>query len=113
MLALRERGLLGPTILGAFLVCAAGVLAYVMRERPRPLELALLLVLGGVYAAMIRHLPVLQERIHLIEYGLVAALVWSALRQRWGNGSGWRQPALGALLLTTAAGWGDELVQLV
>ena len=111
MLALRSRGLLGPTVLAMLIVCAAAALALAARARPRPAEVALLLAGGVAYVAMVRHLRILQERIHLIEYGAVAALAWAALRERWGPGRGWRQPALGAFLITVAAGWGDELVQ--
>jgi hypothetical protein len=113
MLALRSRGLLGPTVRAAFLGCGAAALYWLLRQRPGPAELLLYAVGALLYLAMIRHLDIIQERIHLLEYGTVAAFAWGALRERWGEGSGWKQPALGALLLTTAAGWGDELVQAV
>ena len=110
---LRDHGFLRATIIAAFGVCLALLVPIVVQARPRLLEIPLYLVALALYVLMIRHLDILQERFHLIEYGAVAGLAWGALRARWGPGSGWRQPALGALLVTTAAGWGDELVQAI
>ena len=118
MLALRERALLGPTILGLFLVCGAAVGAYLVRQRPGPAEVALLVAALGVYVAYFRHLEILQERIHLLLYGALGSVAWTALHERQAQAPAgappaplWRRPLPGAILLTALAGWGDELVQ--
>ena len=119
--ALRERGLLGPTVWVGLALAAAAGLVLVGRARPGAWEVALLGAAAGVYLLLIRRLGIIQERIHLIEYGLVGGLVYEALRERWAVAERPRAtrprrqrfPALAAVLIATAAGWGDELVQAV
>jgi hypothetical protein len=131
LLALRERGALEPTIWGAFGLTAAVGLGFLVRQRPGPWEVALLATAAVGYVLWLRHLTIIQERIHLIQYGALGGLVYAALRERWGAGSDhessrpsdrepeevtpvrwWRRrPAAGAILISGAAGWGDELVQ--
>ncbi len=115
--ALRARGWLVASIVLAFGLCAAAMAVVVVRERPGPLEVLLLLAAAGVYALLVHHLDIVQERIHLLEYGAVGALFLGALRERWRPARlpaprWWqRSPAVAAIVLATAAGWGDELVQ--
>lgn len=117
LLALRERGWLGPSILGSFLVVGAGALAWLVRQRPRWDEVALLVATAGVYVLLFRHLTIIQERIHLLQYGALGALFYAALLERWpqprpAGAPRWqRLPALLATALAAAAGWGDEVVQ--
>jgi len=116
---LRERSLLTSTIWGVLIVAGAGALAVVARGRPSPWELALLVAAAGAYVLLLRHLTIIQERIHLLEYGAVGGLAYAALCERWGVEDAaaaarprWqRWPAAWAVLLGGAAGWGDELVQ--
>jgi hypothetical protein len=116
---LRERGMLGPTIWGVLIVAGAAALAVVSRTRPGPWELALLVAAAGAYLLLLRHLTIVQERVHLLEYGAVGGLGYAALCERWGDEEAaasarprWRRwPGAWAVLLAGAAGWGDELVQ--
>ena len=129
--ALRSRGALEPAIWGAFGLAAALGLGLLLRERPGGWELALLVAAGFGYLLWMRHLTIVQERIHLIQYGALGGLVYAALRERWSppetettGAAGaprtppappaprWRRwPAAGAILVAGAAGWGDELLQ--
>lgn len=125
--ALRTRGLLAAAVWGAVIVAASAAVAFVVRERPGRWEVALLFAAAGAYLLLLRHLDILQERIHLIEYGTVGGLAYAALCERWAPavaGAGvttaaverprWqRWPALWAIAIATLAGWGDELVQAV
>jgi hypothetical protein len=119
--ALRVRGWLGPTVWVGLALAAGVALVFAARARPGAWEVALFGAAAGVYLLLIRRLGIIQERIHLIEYGLVGGLVYEALRERWSVAERprgtrpWRQrfPALAAVLIATAAGWGDELVQAV
>ena len=117
LLALRERGALGPTILGLFVVAGSAALAWVVRQQPRREETLLLVAAAGVYVLLFRHLTIIQERIHLIQYGGLGALFYAALVERWpqpppeGAPRRQRHPGLLATALTAAAGWGDEIVQ--
>lgn len=125
--ALRTRGLLAAAVWGTVIVAAAAGAAFVVRERPGRWEVALLFAAAGAYLLFLRRLDIIQERIHLVEYGAVGGLAYAALCERWQSaavGAGgtsvptdrprWQQwPALWAILIATAAGWGDELVQAV
>jgi hypothetical protein len=85
---------------------------------------ALLLAAGGAYLLFLRRLHIIPERIHLLEYGAVGGLAYAALCERWSYANSaatsaldparrwWqRLPAVWAILIAGAAGWGDELVQ--
>jgi lipid-A-disaccharide synthase-like uncharacterized protein len=119
--ALRARGLLAATIWGGVVVVGAAALAFLVRARPGRWEVALLAAAAGAYLLLLRHLQIIQERIHLIEYGLVGGLAYAALLERWPDEGAaaaaahrprWqRWPAAWAILIAGAAGWGDELVQ--
>ena len=111
--ALRERGVLEATIWSAFGLIAAVGLGAVSRARPGGWEVALLAAAAGVYLLWLRQLHIIQERIHLIQYGALGGLVYAALRERWQTPiRRWqRWPAVCAVLIAGAAGWGDELVQ--
>jgi hypothetical protein len=113
-LALRERGLLGPTILAAFAATAVALGAWLVRQRPRWPELALLAATALVYLGLLQHLTIIQERVHLLEYGALGGIFYAAFRERWGDAAARglrRDPGLAACLANGAAGWGDELVQ--
>ncbi|HEV8241174.1 MAG TPA: hypothetical protein VGS57_17550 [Thermoanaerobaculia bacterium] len=118
---LRDRGLLGAAIWGTVIVASSAGIAFLVRQRPRRWEVALLFAAAGAYLLFLRHLDIIQERLHLVEYGVVGGLAYAALCERWavdraagvaGERPRWqRWPAAWAILIATAAGWGDELVQ--
>ena len=66
----------------------------------------LLLILSG-YAYGLATIPHPEEKIHFIEYGILAYLVFRALRLDHGAGAAYA----GALALTAALGWVDEGIQ--
>jgi len=53
----------------------------------------------------------MEERTHLFEYGIVAVLIYQALRERAGNGRRVPAPAVLALVVTVGLGWLDEGLQ--
>lgn len=115
---LRERNLLRASVAAVFLLTAATLLFLLLSRRPRKSELAVFAIFGVLYAAGFASLARAEERLHLIEYGVLAVLLLAALEARrmrleaQGRAvrSGWWIP-LQAVLLTSAAGWGDELIQ--
>ena len=116
--ALLARGLLGATVatlLGGGALAAA---AFLLRRRPGRAQLGFLAAAGALYVAVVLQLELPQERLHILEYGLLGVLVDTALRvgvER--RGGPWRvgglplAPAPLAVLLTAAAGWLDEGIQ--
>lgn len=129
---LRERDLITETMWGIFAVAAGAVLLFVVRRRPRRLELAVLAAFGVLYLLAI--LPLMgrpEEALHFVQYGLVGGLFYAALVERRarlaaggaaGGAAGTQArprtwlawpgaAALVAFLMTGAAGWVDEGIQ--
>jgi len=117
--ALRERNLLRKSIVAAAAVAAASVVGWLLRRRAGWREWLMLALCAVVYAVVATRFEVIQERIHLLQYGLVALLFLGALEARASGGTGAFldatatafRPAAGAVLLTAAAGWLDEGIQ--
>jgi VanZ family protein len=110
--ALRERNLLGSTLALSFAATGIVALWWLSRQRPQRSEWLLLLFAAVVYGAIAQQFDVIQERIHLLQYGLLAGLLllaFKARRQRTGRGS----PMAAAAVWTAAIGWGDEGVQAI
>ncbi|MEO8195342.1 MAG: VanZ family protein [Thermoanaerobaculia bacterium] len=112
--ALRARNLLRPTIAALFLLCAVAVVgALAWHRAPRAAWIVVALA-GAVYGALALAMEVPQERLHLVEYGVLALLLRAAIAE-----SVARRPAgdrvsnidVWALGAATAIGWIDEAVQ--
>lgn len=112
--ALRERNLLRVTIAGAALVVAIAVAAPMVRRRAGAREWAALVGVALVYAAVASRLHIVQERVHLIEYGAVAWLFRGALAAHARAAPGVRDALLvwgGAFGLASLGGLADEAIQ--
>ncbi len=115
--ALRARGLLRISIAAVFLGGAALAVAWGWRRRWRPAQWGVAAVGAGLFAAIATRFDVIQERLHLVEYGLLAGLLREAWRARWAEPEGGLPPrrrwtaAAAALATTAAAGWLDEGIQ--
>ena len=110
---LRERGLLAATVAGLGAAGLTGFVVWWSRERPSPAAWSLLVPAGIVYLALWGALERFEERIHLLQYGLLGAILFRAfvLQARQSRRGLWRRPALGAFLLASALGWLDEGIQ--
>lgn len=132
--ALRDLGLLRGTMIGVFLVVAAGVAWAMARTRPRWPEVAVVVPFGGIYLAVLATMERAEEAFHFVEYGAFGGLVYGALavrREAWAAVAraapaaanpdppspprpgmhALLPPALGASIVTALAGWADEGVQ--
>lgn len=116
---LRERNLLRLTVALCFLVAIVWIGRWLWKRRPTRGEL---LVIGGfalIYLIVLLNMERVEERAHFLEYGLVAGLIYAALRERsvrlreagrTPRGLT-RFPAASAMALTAILGWGDEGIQ--
>lgn len=113
---LRSRNLLRLSLAALFVAAAAAVAVWMRRRGATRLEWLALGGIGAVYAALLERMTIVQERLHLLEYGLLALGFRAALDARRRSGAGpagaWSVPA-GAWALTAAAGWLDEGIQAV
>ncbi len=115
MTFLRERNLLRLSMAALFAATAAVVVAVMRRRRATRREWLALLLVGAVYLLLLSRMTIIQERLHLIEYGALALGFRAALvaRAAAGGGRAGVPPSLGALLLATGAGWLDEGIQAI
>ena len=110
--ALRDRGLLGAAFgLGMFLV-GATIVSLALKTWPSRAEIGILLGVVTTYFMVFLRMAIPEERSHLIEYGIVAAFIFAALRERVSQGRYVPAPALIAIVATTTVGAVDEGIQI-
>ena len=109
---LRRRDLLDASyVLGLVLVLVT-IVGSAWKRRPGRREVWAALGVVVVYGLLVLRMGIgPEERTHLIEYGIVAILVYQALVERRGNGGRVRSPAVLAILVTALLGWVDEGIQ--
>ena len=99
-----------------FMVCCVVILVVVVTQGlTRQPGLAEFAVAGGVvatYALVFSRMALVTERSHLVEYGIVAIIVYEALQERARNGRRVPVPALIAIGVTSLLGVVDECIQL-
>lgn len=111
--ALRDRNLLRVT-LAFMLVLVLGPAAWRwVKSRPDWREIGALLGVVFAYWMVWIRTTGWEERTHLLEYGVVAALIHMALLERRSNGHDVAVPAALALAATATLGLLDEIVQAV
>lgn len=110
---LRDQGLLAPVVTGVGTAALVGAATLWSQRGVDPRDWLLLAPGGAVYFVLWIHLERFEERIHLVEYGILGALLHRALvlHRQASRGRGWRHPALGAIFLVTVLGWLDEGIQ--
>ena len=109
--ALEEALSVGLFLLGMLLVGATAVLQGVW-ARPGRLELAVAAGIVAVYLLVFLRIAVLEERSHLIEFGVLGVFVYAAVAERARQGRRVPLPAVLAFLGTSAVGLLDECLQL-
>lgn len=110
---LREQGVLEATFIAGVSLIAVFVLWDAVNTRLGRRDLAILLGIAAVYLITFSRIGLPEERTHLIEYGVVAVLVYRALLERKENGRRVWSPALSAVLAVAILGGIDEAVQLL
>lgn len=116
---LRARGALEITVGLVFLAAAAWLARAIWRRRPGRRETVALAVFAALFLWFLWTTERPEERLHLLEYGLLAGLIYAALLERTGHsarsGETARPVALwvpvAAIVLTALAGWLDEGIQ--
>ncbi len=108
---LRGDNLLRLSVALVMAATAAVIAWRVGRQRPGRREVAVVALAGVVYLAALLVMERAEERLHLLEYGLVAAFVFWALEERRVNAAFGGRSWLWAIVATAAAGWLDEGIQ--
>lgn len=100
----------------AFLACLilVGVMTVTQGLRVRPVGIEIGVVIGvGVVFVLLGVRMAIPERSHLMEYGVLAVLVFEAIDERVRSGRRVPLPAVSAFLLTALVGTIDECIQAV
>ena len=109
---LRERNTLRLAVTLVLMAVVVLLARNLIRRRPSRRELLIALLLVASYAAVLLWMDRAEERLHLVEYGMVAAFFYRALSERQQAGSKlWLSPAVAAVWMTAVAGWLDEAIQ--
>lgn len=111
--ALREWDELRNTLFFALFLVLVLVAILFIRRRPGRAEIAVGVGILIVYVMAWLRIGTLEERTHLFEYGLVAALVHEALLERQTNGRSAPKLTLLALAISLLLGWLDEGIQSI
>jgi hypothetical protein len=114
--SMRARDLLLPAIAGLVAMAGAVVLVWAIRQRLNPRQWIAVAVCASLFLRIISSLEIVQERLHLVQYAVLAGVLEAALRERWTVASGaaaraWWRPAVAAACATALVGWADEGVQ--
>ncbi len=111
--ALRERNLLRTSFGLVLGVVLAAFIWQWAKKRPGWSEIGVAVGVALVYATAFLRIENPAERTHLIEYGIVAALIHQALLERARNGRSVPMPAMIAVGATALLGTVDECIQAV
>lgn len=110
---LRDQGLISDAFWAGLILIAAAVFFQGIRMRLRGIEIGVALGVAGAYLIAFLRMAVPEERSHLIEYSIVALLVYEALTERRTQGRRVPAPELLAVLITLLVGVVDEGIQAV
>lgn len=100
-------GVTGAAVLGGAALALAAV--RLLRSATAG-EIALLALVAALYGVGVASLSIPQERLHYLEYGLLAAILYAGVAARGDHWPGWRA-GLAALAATVFLGWLDETIQ--
>lgn len=109
--ALRERNLLRISFALVLLLVVAAVGRGLVKRRPGWSEIGVAFGVAFAYLVMFIRMGSPEERTHLIEYGIVAALIHQALLERVRHGRRVPAPAALTVALTALLGLLDEAIQ--
>ena len=108
---LQNQGLITDGFFFGMFLIGVAILAFALKIKLAWIELGVLLGILGVYTIVSLRTMTPGERSHMIEYSVVAALIYEALKERKSQISSLRYPWLLAILLTTLIGLLDECLQ--
>ena len=111
--ALRERDLLQFSFALVVLLVVVALVAHWAKSRPGWGEVGVALGVALAYAGMFLRMESPEERTHLLEYSVVAALIHQALLERVRNGRSVPMPAALTVGATAVLGVLDESIQAV
>ena len=95
----------------ACLLVLATIITHGLKSRPGSAEIFVALGIAASYILVFVRMSIPTERSHLIEYGVLAILIFEALKERKSQGQHVPVPAILAFLASSIIGVLDECVQ--
>ena len=113
VLALRSTNLLAGSVTAVYAASVAVVVYHVVFDLRASdwLAFAVVALLIGVIAALLLGLSIPEERVHFLQYAVMALLARNALSSRRPGQVGAARALLGAVVVTSALGVADEGIQ--
>ena len=108
---LRERNLLAAVSISVLALVIGGLAFVWSKRRPDWREIGVVLAVAFAYWMVGVRIESWEERTHLVEYGIIAALIHQALLERVRNGSSLSAPAAITVATTAVLGLLDESIQ--
>lgn len=109
---LRNRNLIDGFFVFSFILVLATIVTQGLKSRPRGAEFGVGLGVAAAYLMVFVRMAIpVEERTHLIEYGVVAVFIYEALKERVSHGRRVPVPALLTILVTSLIGTIDECIQ--
>ncbi len=108
---LRERGILEASFFVVLGIVTVLVAIHCLRQRPGWSEIGVGLAVAFAYWLSLVRIANPGERTHMVEYGVVAALIHQALQERARNGRTVTAPTFLTVVSTTVIGFIDEIIQ--
>ncbi|MCP4356614.1 MAG: VanZ family protein [Chloroflexi bacterium] len=108
---LRDQEMIGAAFWLGLLLIGAAIVMLGLKTRPGGTEIGVALGVAGAYLIVFLRMTIPEERSHLIEYSVVAVLIYEALMERANQGRRVPVPALLAVLATALVGVLDECIQ--
>jgi len=111
---LREHNLLETAFALGMILVVATIVTNGLNARPSGVEITVILGIAAVLLLMFVRMEVtLEERTHLIEYGVLSVFILEALSERARMSQLLVAPPLLAIALTAAVGVFDECIQAI
>ena len=110
---LRDHGLISIGFWIGIALVALTVIIQGLRIKPGKVEVFAWVGIAAIYLLVFLRMHVPEERSHLIEYSVLAVIIFEALLERRKQGSNIKYPAFLAWILASSIGVLDELVQLL
>lgn len=110
---LRDRGWISNAIWLVLLLVGLAVLINGIRSRASGFEVVIWIGLFAVYLMVMLRMTLPEERSHLIEYSILALLIFEAMRERASHRPKIKYTALWAIGITSGIGILDESIQLL
>lgn len=111
LVGMVDEEILAGLFLLALILVGLTILTQGLKTIPSGAEIGIFIGVATVYLLLCIRLAI-PERSHLLEFGVLAVLIFEALNEGKDHGRAIRYPALIAFLLTSLFGLVDELIQL-